>query len=242
MFRCVCPEWVVEKLVSYIKDCYFYTFYRPKSFVMNKKYFLLFFISTLLNCYSLMAQSTVSANLLAFSTNSGVPIHRLSSEQASVAIGSPCFAVDLNGGGSVTGVADSLRFIKMKEYFGKDSTFVKDQRVSIGTVRFPGVKNLVGGVVMYFGYEIRKTGGESPPMVDSILVKAYPLTSGTDPITVLSSASEVTGNKIAFAISAIDIISWDGKPWGAPTTIYLNYDISNGKYSIQINQWRPATN
>ncbi len=211
---------------------------------MNKKYFLLFFTATFLNSYSLMAQSTLTVNLLAFSTNSEVSTHLLDNQQASICIYDPYLTTGTKPyrADGVTGVADSLRFIKMEEYLGKDSTFVKDQRVSIGTALFPGEKNQIGGLIIYFGYKLNKKGGQSLPAIGSFVLKSYPIPQGTDPLTVFSSASDVNGDKIAFAISAIDLISWDGKPWGAPTTIYLNYDISNGKYSIQINQWRPATN
>ena len=208
-------------------------FCRPISFSMNKKYFFLFFTSALSCCYPLLGQSIAGIN----------PSYPLSSKPASTSIGfsglpaggKPNVAADL------TSVADTAKWINMEVYRGKDPAFVKGQRLAIAIMQYPALSKQSGGIIITIGYKFHKKGNASLPVIGNIGLTSYPVPAGTDPIAISVSSSDISNSKIAFAIGAIDIITWDGKPWAAPTTIEGSYDTSNGKYSIHIEQYRPVT-
>jgi hypothetical protein len=140
-----------------------------------------------------------------------------------------------------TGIADTVRSTKTDVYWGEDSTFVKGQSPSTGVARCTTINKQVGGIMVSIIYTFNKKGRTSLPVVGSIRLTSCRVPSGADPITILSSASEIRGPEIAFTIGAVDIISWDGNPWGAPTKIDGTYDTSSGKYSVQIHQMTPVT-
>jgi hypothetical protein len=173
---------------------------------MNKKYFCLLLVSTILYCFS---TSGLAAN------------HSLNNVQKGIKI------------------TDTLKWIKMGAYDGKDSTFVKDQSPSAGIAGCTAINKEVGGIIISIVYTLNKQGGASVPVVSSIQIKSRHSTSGKDPIEYMSHASEIRGNTIAFSIASIDIISWHGEPWGAVTMINGTYDTSTGAYSMQIDQQTP---
>ena len=178
---------------------------------MNRNYFFVFFISILFHCYSLWALSCPS------------PATNYNPNDAECAR-----------------VTDTVESIKKEICTGKDSTFFKGQSASIGIAKCTTINKEVGGIIISIGYTSNKQGDKTLPVAANLRLTSRRPLSGQDPIKMLSYGCETKGTKIAFSIGAIDTISWNGKPWGAPTTIYGTYDTSNGEYSVQINQETPV--
>ncbi|HTI59623.1 hypothetical protein [Mucilaginibacter sp.] len=137
-----------------------------------------------------------------------------------------------------TNIADTVKWTKAEVCEGKDSTFVSGQSQSTGAVRCTNINKQIGGIIISISYTLNE-GDRAMPVVSKIVLASRKAPSGTDPIKILSSVSEIKGSKIAFSIGAIDTISWHEKSWGAPTTIDGTYDTSNGKYSVRIRQQIP---
>jgi len=136
-------------------------------------------------------------------------------------------------------VADTVKWIKKQVCSGKDSTFVKGQNPSTGIARCTTINKEVGGIIISIAYALK--GDKSLPVVTNLQLTSRRLLSSQDPIKMLSCAFETKGAKIVFSIGAVNTISWNGEPWGAPTKIDGTYDTSNGEYSVQINQETPET-
>jgi len=146
---------------------------------------------------------------------------------------------ELNNALSVNLVADSTKLIPAGEYAGKDPNFVKGQKMAIGFLLCPKIKHKTDGNVVLLGYRINKKQGKLVPVAGDLTFGDYSEEKGVMPIKGMVSNSDVRGSKIVFALTAVEIINWEGKSWGAPTTVYGTYDTSNGKYSIQIYQYTP---
>ena len=131
--------------------------------------------------------------------------------------------------------------VEKQEYSGKDRLFVKSRKLSFGSMLFPGEKNGISGFVVDFGFKFDKKRYKTILVVDNILLNSYPMPKGTDPLKLNTSASVVTGNKIGFAIGATNVIDWKGQSWSIIISINATYNMLNGKYSIEIQQYTPAT-
>ena len=136
-------------------------------------------------------------------------------------------------------IADTVRWMKMGTYDGRDSTFVKGQSPSTGVAGCTTINKQIGGIKITISYTLNSQEGTSSPVVSNVQLTSRRSTLGKDPIKHVTCVTEIKGTKIAFSIGAIDIINWQGKPWGAPTVINGIYDTSTGEYSMQIDQQTP---